>query len=243
MTLVKSFINSLCKGYVPGLLVCYRYLRSKGISVSIPRLRRLLRSHGIFHRFHRKYVRTTDSNHDMPVMPNLLNRRFDGLGINEVWCGDITYIKTREGWIFVASVIDLGTRRVVGYRIADNMSAQLVIDAMRMAYENELLDAGCIFHSDRGSQYCSIAFQAMLQEYKMRSSMSGLGQCWDNAPSESFWATLKREVLPPSGQFDTKHEATKKIKEWMIYYNGARPHSKLNHKAPNVYYAERLRLI
>lgn len=223
--------------------MCYRHLHLNGIAVSVPRLRNLMRGAGIFHRFHRKYVKTTDSNHTLAVAPNLLNRQFDGLGINQAWCGDITYIRTREGWLYVASVIDLGTRRLVGYSMDTQMTSSLVMKAMQMAYENELPEAGCIFHSDRGSQYCSQAFQAMLDEYHMRSSMSGRGQCWDNAPSESFWATLKREVMPRDGQFNSTSEAKEKIKDWIFYYNGARPHSKLGYKAPNVYYAELLSLI
>ena len=240
---IKAFIEGRCKGYTPGLMVCYRHLRQQGVSVSVPRLRNLMRNAGIYHRFHRKYVKTTDSNHQLAVAPNLLSRQFDDLGINEAWCGDITYIRTREGWLYLASVIDLGTRRLVGYSMQSRMTSDLVMNAMKMAYENEMPDAGCIFHSDRGSQYCSLSFQAMLQEYGLRSSMSDLGQCWDNAPSESLWATLKREVTPPSGQFDTRKEAKTKIKDWISYYNGSRLHSKLGNKAPNVYYAELLRLI
>lgn len=149
---LKAEIKTVTKSYVPGILVCYRLLRQKGISIDIKRLRRLMRAEGLFHRFHRKYVCTTDSEHDLPKAPNLLDRRFDEFGINQAWCGDITYIPTAEGWLYLASVIDLGTRRLVGYCFDKRMTKQLVINALKKAYENEQPDAGCIFHSDQGSQ-------------------------------------------------------------------------------------------
>ena len=155
---LKAEIKTVTKSYVPGVLVCYRLLRQKGISIDIKRLRRLMRAEGLFHRFHRKYVCTTDSEHDLPKAPNLLDRRFDEFGINQAWCGDITYIPTAEGWLYLASVIDLGTRRLVGYCFDKRMTKQLVINALKKAYKNEQPDAGCIFHSDQGSQYCSQAF-------------------------------------------------------------------------------------
>lgn len=210
---LKAEIKTVTKSYVPGVLVCYRLLRQKGISIDIKRLRRLMRAEGLFHRFHRKYVCTTDSEHDLPQAPNLLDRRFDEFGINQAWCGDITYIPTAEGWLYLASVIDLGTRRLVGYCFDKRMTKQLVINALKKAYENEQPDAGCIFHSDQGSQYCSQAFQETLQEYQLRSSMSRRAQCWDNAPAEAFWATLKRETLPLNGCFNSREEAKRHVQD------------------------------
>ena len=239
---IKAFITERCRGYVPGIVVCYQYLRHENISISIKRLRAIMRVNGLFHRFHRKYVSTTDSNHDLKTAPNLLERRFDEYGINEAWCGDITYLRTNEGWLFLASVIDLATRRLVGYSFGERMTLDLVTDALKKAYENELPNPGCIFHSDQGSQYCSDAFQAMLQEYNMRSSMSRRGQCWDNAPAESFWATLKREVMPLNGCFNSRSEALREVRKWLYYYNGSRPHSKLGGLSPNEFFARQLSL-
>lgn len=218
-----------------GLLNIYQALRNKGISISVPRLRHILRTHGIFHRWHRKFVKTTDSDHNLARFPNLIERRFDEFGVNEAWCGDITYIPTEEGWLYLASVIDLKTRRLVGYCFSNRMSADIVIKALEMAYKAEKPTAGCIFHSDQGSQYCSHAFQALLNRYGFRCSMSERGQCWDNAPAESFWATLKRECMPWNGCFVSRLGAQREIVSWIRYYNGKRPHSKLDGKSPMAY--------
>ena len=146
---LKAEIKTACNGHIPGLLVCYLFLRQKGLSIDIKRLRRLMRAEGLFHRFHRKSVRTTDSDHDLPKAPNLLDRRLDEFGIKEAWCGNITYIPTAEGWLYLAAVIDLGTRRLVGYCFDKHMTKQLVINALTNAWENELPNDGCIFHSDK----------------------------------------------------------------------------------------------
>ena len=126
---LKAEIKTLTKNYIPGVLVCHRLLRQKGVSIDIKRLRRLMRADGLFHRFHHKFVCTTNSEHDLPKALNLLDRRFDEFGINEAWCGDITYIPTLEGWLSLAGVIDLGTRRLVGYCFDKRMTQQLVINA------------------------------------------------------------------------------------------------------------------
>lgn len=218
-----------------GLLNIYQNLRDQGISISVPRLRHILRTHGIFHRWHRKFVKTTDSDHRLPRFPNLIERRFDEFGVNEAWCGDITYIPTEEGWLYLASVIDLKTRRLVGYCFSNRMSADIVIKALEMAIKAEKPAPGCIFHSDQGSQYCSNAFQAVLNKHGFRCSMSERGQCWDNAPAEAFWATLKRECLPWNECFSSRLEAQREIVSWIRYYNGKRPHSKLGGKSPMAY--------
>lgn len=237
---LKAEIKTACNGHIPGLLVCYRFLRQKGLSIDIKRLRRLMRAEGLFHRFHRKYVRTTDSDHDLPKAPNLLDRRFEEFGINEAWCGDITHIPTAEGWLYLTAVIDLGTRRLVGYCFDKHITKQLVINALTNAWENELPNDGCIFHSDQGSQYCSQAFQETLQNFHFRSSMSRRAQCWDNAAAEAFWATLKREALPLNGCFNSREEAKRQVQNWLYYYNGRRPHSKLGMQSPNEYYVQLL---
>lgn len=242
LTQTKALINEN-QGIVPGVINLYRQLQNKGYCVDVKRLRSLLRDNGIVHRWHRKYVATTDSNHSLSVSPNLLKRQFDKFGINEAWCGDITYIDTEDGWLYLASVIDLGTRRLVGYAMDKRMTTELITTALKKAYDNEQPDPGCIFHSDRGSQYCSHAFQDMLSEYFMRSSMSQRGQCWDNAPAESFWATLKREIMPTGKRFSSYELAKAKIEKWIMYYNGKRPHSKLGGVAPNTFYCKQLAML
>ena len=237
---LKAIIKNRCGGHIPGVLVCYHYLREQGLSIDLKRLRRLMREHGLFHRFHRKYIQTTDSEHDLVRSPNLLQRHFDDFGINEAWCGDITYIPTNEGWLYLASVIDLGTRRLVGYSFGARMDKRLVMDALSKAFRHERPRAGCLFHSDQGSQYCSQAFQQQLHNYQMISSMSRRGQCWDNAPADTFWATLKRETFPANGCFESRAEAQRQVRDWLLYYNGLRPHSKLQMKSPNEYYAQLL---
>ena len=135
------------------------------------------------------------------------------------------------------------TDRLVGYAMGKRMTTELITTALKKAYDNEQPDPGCIFHSDRGSQYCSHAFQDMLSEYFMRSSMSRRGQCWDNAPAESFWATLKREIMPTGKRFSSYELAKAKIEKWIMYYNGKRPHSKLGGVAPNTFYCKQLAML
>ena len=240
LTAVKGFIKQ-SRGYTPGLMSCYRHLRKEGLSIDYKRLRSIMRDNGLYHRYHRKYVKTTDSEHQLGCASNLLDRRFDDFGINQAWCGDITYIPTKEGWLYLASVIDLGTRRLVGYSFGSRMTQALVVEALQKAYDNELPNQGCLFHSDRGSQYCSQAFQAVLQEYGFRCSMSRRAQCWDNAAGESFWATLKRETLPVKRCFNSRAEAQAQIQQWIFYYNGKCPHSKLGMMSPNEYFVSLLK--
>ena len=210
------------------MLRLYLALRQQGLSVGFKRLRRLLRSNGIFHRYHRKYIATTDSNHNLARLPNLIDRQFNRYAINQAWCGDITYIPTDEDWLFMASVLDLASR----YSFDSTMKTSLVVDALRMAIANEHPAPGLIFHSDQGSQYCSHVFQEFLLRQGISGSMSERGQCWDNAPAESFWATLKRETLPLSGCFSSRKEAQDTVTRWISHYNGTRPHSQLGMRSP-----------
>ena len=185
---VRSVI-SRCGKQVPGVMRLYLALRQQGLSVGFKRLRRLLRSNGIFHRYHRKYVATTDSNHNLARLPNLIDRQFNRYAINQAWCGDITYIPTDEGWLFMASVLDLASRCLVGYSFDSTMKTSLVVDALRMAIANEHPAPGLIFHSDQGSQYCSHVFQEFLLRQGISGSMSERGQSAEHGYA-SFTSTL-----------------------------------------------------
>jgi transposase InsO family protein len=160
----------------------WKELLANGIRVGKERVRKLMSLHGIKARGKRKFKATTDSNHKLPVAENLLNREFNPPAPDSVWASDITYVATDEGWLYLAVIIDLFSRQVVGWSMKPHMKRDLVIDALHMAWFRRQPAAGLIFHSDRGSQYCSADFQRALSDYRMRSSMSRKGNCWDNAP-------------------------------------------------------------
>ena len=164
----------------------WKELLARGIRVGKDRVQRMMKAHGIKARGKRKFVVTTDSRHDLPVAENLLARNFSPEAPDRVWSSDITYIATDEGWLYLAAVIDLFSRQVVGWSMQSHMQASLVTDALRMAWFRRHPAPGLIFHSDRGSQYCSHLFQAALASYGMQSSMSRRSNCWDNAPTESL---------------------------------------------------------
>ena len=169
----------------------WKELLFRGLRVGKERVRKLMVLHDIKARGKKKYKVTTDSKHNLPVAPNLLARQFAPSAPNRVWTSDITYIATAEGWLYLAAVIDLFSRQIVGWSMQPSMKKELVIDALRMAWFRRHPAPGLIFHSDRGSQYCSADFQAALSAYGMRCSMSRKGDCWDNAPTESLWGSLK----------------------------------------------------
>jgi transposase InsO family protein len=178
-------------------------------------------------------VTTTDSRHNLPTAPNLLNRNFSPAAPNQAWVGDFTYIPTEEGWLFLAVVIDLFSRKVVGWSMRPDMQRNLVIDALQMAWfkRNPGKLAGLIFHSDRGSQYASEDFSEVLKEHGIRPSMSRKGNCWDNACSETLFGSLKVERL--HGQcFGTIREAKDETIAWLLWYNQTRMHSTLNYVSP-----------
>ncbi|OOA31934.1 transposase, partial [Burkholderia cenocepacia] len=168
----------------------------RGVRVGKERVRKLMVQHGVRARHKRKYIATTNSNHGLPVAPNLLERNFTALAPNQVWTSDITYLATAEGWLYLAVVIDLFSRQVVGWSMQPHMKAELVTDALRMAWFRRRPDAGVIVHSDRGSQYCSGLFQDTLKAYGMRSSMSRRGDCWD---TQSKIASERRIDLTRAG--------------------------------------------
>jgi putative transposase len=209
----------------------HKELLARGIRVGKDRVRKLMQQHGIKARTKRKFVVTTDSRHNLPVAPDLVQRRFNPEAPNQLWSGDITYIATDEGWLYLAAVIDLFGRQVVGWSLQPHMQTSLVKDALAMAWWRRRPAAGLIFHSDRGSQYCSGDFQAALRGWGMRSSMSRKGNCWDNAPTESFWGRLKTASVH-GHKFATREEARRAVMDWMAFYNYRRLHSSLGYLSP-----------
>jgi len=209
----------------------WKELLAKGIRVGKERVRKLMVLHGIKARAKKKYKATTDSKHHLPVAPNLLDRQFAVSVPNRVWTSDITYIDTGEGWLYLAAVIDLFSRQIVGWSMQPRMKKELAIDALRMAWFRRHPESGLIFHSDRGSQYCSHEFQAALAAYGMRSSMSRKGDCWDNAPTESLWGSLKVARLH-GVRFPTRRAAMDEVIDWMSFYNHRRLHSTLAYVSP-----------
>ena len=214
----------------------HKKLRAQGIHVGKGRVQRLMRRQGIRARSKRRVKVTTDSRHSLPISANLLQRQFNVTQPNKVWVGDITYIATDEGWLFLAVVIDLFSRQVVGWSLRQDMSSPLVIDALRMAWFKRRPDqrAGLIFHSDRGSQYASEAYRTVLKAYGITSSMSRKGNCWDNACSETLFGSLKVERL--YGQrFKSRDQARDETLAWLLWYNRERLHSTLAYVSPMQY--------
>ncbi|WP_197339992.1 IS3 family transposase [Ralstonia solanacearum] len=209
----------------------WKELVARGVRVGKERVRKLMAQHGIQARHKRKYIATTNSNHGLPVAPNLLERNFTATAPNQVWTTDITYVPTAEGWLYLAVIIDLFSRQVVGWSMQPHMKAELVTDALRMAWFRRRPAAGVIVHSDRGSQYCSGLFQGALRAYGMRSSMSRRGDCWDNAPTESLWGSLKVGRLH-GRQFATRRAAMDEVVDWLGFYNARRLHSTLDYVSP-----------
>jgi putative transposase len=182
-----------------------------------------------------KFRHTTDSNHSRPVAENVLARQFDPTRPNEVWVADITYIPTREGWLYLAVVEDLYSRMVVGWSMDSTMTSRLVVDAPEMAVQRRLPGEELVAHSDRGSQYASEHYQQILGKHGIECSMSEVGQCWDNAPAESFFATLKKELVHHE-DYATRAEARASIFEFIeIFYNRQRRHSTLGYVSPAEY--------
>jgi transposase InsO family protein len=210
----------------------YAQLKGMGHEVSKTKVERMMRRHGIRAKTKRKFRVTTDSKHKMPVAPNLLERNFSPENPNRVWASDITYVWTKEGWLFLAVIIDLFSRQVVGWSLDKQMTRELTLSALRQAYFRRRPRAGLIFHSDRGSQYCSSDFRDALQSYRMIQSQSRKGDCWDNACVESFFHTLKTESIFHE-VFDTRDDAERRIFEWIeAFYNRQRLHSTLGYKSP-----------
>jgi putative transposase len=209
-------------------------LNARGYACAENTVAELMRAQGIRAKVPRRFVRTTDSNHRLPVAENILARDFEPEGPNRVWCADITYIPTREGWLYLAVVEDLFSRMIVGWSMDETMASRLVVDALSMALARRRPGVGLLAHSDRGSQYASEHYQRVLAADGIVCSMSGVGQCWDNAPMESFFGRLKCEIGPE--MFATRDQARAELFEYLeVFYNRVRRHSSLGFLSPAEY--------
>jgi transposase InsO family protein len=210
-------------------------LNARGHDCSENTVATLMKRHGIQAKAPKRFVRTTDSRHDRPVFDNILDRDFEPEGPNVVWGADITFIPTADGWLYLAVVEDLFSRLIVGWSMDQTMTSRLVVDALDMALDRRRPGTGLLTHSDRGSQYASEHYQGVLAREGITCSMSGVAQCWDNAPVESFFATLKRELVHDE-KYTTREAAKASIFEYVeVFYNRVRRHSSLGFVSPSEY--------
>jgi putative transposase len=207
-------------------------LAQRGVSISRKRVAKLMKTAGLAPKTKRKFKVTTDSKHSHFVAPNLLQRQFHVAKPNRYWAGDITYIPTRNGWLYLATVMDLYSRKIVGWSMGSSMTATLVNDAITMAIWRRKPAKGLTWHTDRGSQYCSKSHRAILKDHGIVQSMSRKGDCWDNAVSESFFSTLKKELIELT-HFTDQTQAAAAIFEYIeVFYNKIRAHSTIGYRAP-----------
>jgi len=219
-----------------------RKLRAEGHQIGRYKVRRLMRELGLKAKAPRRYKVTTDSRHWFAVAPNVLNRNFQGSLPNKAWTADITYVWTLKGWLYLAVVMDLYSRQIVGWAMDKRVKKQLTLDALAMAYWQRKPDAGLIHHSDRGSQYACYEYQKRIQHYAMISSMSRKGDCWDNAPMERFFRSLKSERLSLC-RFETRNAAKAEVLDYITFYNADRLHSTLGYMSPMDYEKEQLQKV
>jgi putative transposase len=213
----------------------FRELRKQGHQVGRHRVARLMSQDGLRARVRRRFVHTTDSRHAHRVAPNTLRRRFNPKAVNRIWASDITYIPTRKGWLYLAVVLDLHSRRVVGWSARKNIDQELAIEALERAFEERRPAPGLLHHSDRGAQYASDVYRQLLCQWSARCSMSRKGNCWDNAVVESFFATLKRELVY-GADFPDQESAQSALFEYIeVFYNRGRRHTKLDYLSPVEY--------
>ena len=207
-------------------------LKELGLDVGHRRVGRLMQENGIEVKRNEKFKATTDSNHSFNIAPNLLNRDFAADRPNQKWAGDISYVWTREGWLYLAVILDLHSRRVIGWAVSNRMKRDLAIRALNMAIALRRPPKGCIHHTDRGSQYCSHDYQKLLRQHGFKVSMSGTGNCYDNAAVEAFFKTIKAELLWQRS-WRTRRDAEIAIFEYINgFYNPRRRHSALGWKSP-----------
>ena len=215
-----------------GLLRLVESIRKEGTLVNKKRIYRLMKKHGIFSRTKKKFKVTTKQKAGARFSENLLDGGFQAAEKNQIWTSDITYIRTKQGWIYLAIVLDIYNREIIGWSLSQSLSAELVVRAFMMAVINRKPDKGVIFHSDRGSQYTSNKMRSILAHYGFRQSMSGKGNCYDNAITETFFSTLKKELVYLTN-FETREQARTEIFEFIeIYYNRQRLHSSLGYLSP-----------
>lgn len=219
----------------------YGYRRMKramnclGYPISLNKAKKLMKEADVSVRRRKKYKATTNSNHQQPVFDNLVQRQFDVPQVDQVYAADVTYIWTQEGWLYLAVVIDLCSRKVVGWSMSSRMKARLVCDALQMAIWQRRPEAGLIHHSDRGSQYASKPFRQLLKQHGIKGSMSRKGDCWDNAVVESFFGSLKQERVHWRN-YQTRYEAQQDILNYIsVFYNPYRLHSTLGYMSPDNY--------
>ena len=230
---IKAADKRTRQTYGPDRLQCD--LAAHGVQVGICRIKRIRTKLGIRCKQKRKFKATTYSNHNLPVSENLLNQQFQIAEPNKVWLSDITYIPTDEGWLYLAGHKDLFTKEIVGYAMGQRMTKNLISESLFRAVETQRPAEGLMHHSDRGSQYCSYEYRHLLEHFKMQTSMSGTGNCFDNAPMESFWGMLKQELIYHC-HFKTRQEARHAITEYIeLFYNRQRLQANLGFLAPAVY--------
>ena len=212
-----------------------RQLLSDGYAIGRYRARSLMKKAGVSVKHRKKFKRTTDSNHRLPVAENLLNRQFEVERYDTVWCADITYLWTLQGWLYLAVVLDLYSRKIVGWAMSNHLKASLVKEALSMAYWRRKPEKSLIHHSDRGSQYADSEYQKLLEHYGMTCSMSRKGDCWDNAVVESFFHSLKTEWISDT-IYKTRNDARSEVISYIeMFYNSHRLHSSLGYKSPNAF--------
>lgn len=214
-----------------------KHLRDEGYEIGRYKVRRIMRQLGLIAKTPKRFKLTTDSKHSFPVAANVLDRKFDVESPNRVWTTDISYVWTFEGWLYLAVVMDLHSRQIVGWAMNERMKKQLVMDALAMAYWKRKPPKGLLHHSDRGSQYACHDYQKQLVNYGMIPSMSRKGNCWDNAPTERFFRSLKSERLTGL-RFFTRNEARNEILDYITFYNSIRLHSTLGYLSPMAYEKE-----
>jgi len=250
MEKVDEELNALIKGIFKEGREAYGQKRIKealqskhGLVVSKRRIGKIMKSLNLIPKMRKKFkLNTTDSNHNLPIAPNILDRNFNSNLTDTKYVGDITYIHTAEGWLYLATVIDLFSRKVVGWSMDDNMRVSLVNDALEMAIKRRKPKDGLIWHTDRGSQYASHAHRNLLKENGIVQSMSRKGNCWDNAVAESFFHSLKTEFTNHE-MFETRAKANEMIFEYIeVFYNRERMHSSNNYLSPVEYEEKMLRM-
>jgi len=219
-------------------------LAAHGVRVGVHRIKRVRRKLGLRCKQRRKFKATTNSRHSLPVAENLLAQRFTADTPSQAWLSDITYVPTDEGWLYLVGHKDLCSRKIVGYAMGERMTHSLVMESLLRAVEASPPPAGLVHHSDKGSQYCSYEYRRLIERLGMKASMSGTGDCYDNAPMESFWATLKTELIFHR-RFATRQQAIREITEYIeVFYNRQRLQRQLDYLSPasfeRRYYEQRM---